>query len=136
MVTTELYMALEKIANSKAGRRAPYYIQVQIDDDYRGPAAVSKVVSGKPVHAEKTADVNSENKRIIHTRLVCMEQPPIVPMLGTLLFKMDNRKGQMELIYALPADIPHSGADSDNFGEVSTAVARSAQKLQIPMFYQ
>ena len=153
MVTEELGRAMEKTVNVMAHKRTPYYIHIKVGDHYdgqplanavRGNATQEVMIGGQVIHTtitcfscnmELAKSVVACNKgcaafmgRQEDGRAVC---PIIVPQLGTILFRMDNRRGEPELIYALPKDIPHDGEDSDNYGPVAVKVAESAMNARI-----
>lgn len=120
-LTEELYKRIDEVVSQKSDYKAPYYIQVQLNPEYTGPAAASN----------DTKDVTFTAKRIYGIRLVLMNNPPILPQLGTMLWKVDNKKGKVTLEYALPADRPHTTEDSDNEGEIARIVAESGYGLPL-----
>jgi len=122
-LSQELYKQIDRLVNEKADYKVPYYIQVQLKPEYQGPSMACTDVQDTEVKAHK----------IYGIRLVCMNRPPAIPMLGTLLFYVDNRSGRCEMVYALPADRPHAIEDSDNEGEISRLVAENAAGL--PLVY-
>lgn len=155
MVTQELRLVLEDVVNRLAYKRTPYYLHVHVNDHYDGQPAANAV------KGQATRDLTIGGQ-VIHTTVVCfscnmeisgnpalcsasckayMGQregnrvvcPLSVPQLGTILFRMDNRVGELELIYALPKDKPHAAVDSDNYGPVAEAVSDSAQKAGVPL---
>ncbi len=134
MVTGDLYKAIEDVVVRKQDYEHPYYIQVQIRNRYTGAPAVSQLSHGIAV-SPTTEDVNLEGKKIIHTRLVLMNRPPHPPQLGTMLWKVDNKKGFVKILYAIPADKPNAQGDSDNFGQVSKLAAESIDRLGVPLVF-
>ena len=158
MLTGELYRKMDAVLNEFGHLQKPYYIQVRINPDYHGPAmgSMQKGVSLK--------DVETGGKKVIHTRLIvfqCVREctgdplncgpgckafmghnengrvicPLTVPQLGTMLWKVDNKRGQIELVSALPADRPHTTEDSDNAGDVAVLAAESARQAGVPLMW-
>jgi hypothetical protein len=76
--------------------------------------------------------------RHVHTRIVIMgrenfvrdDQGRVIPLLDTILLKVDNRKGDLEVVWALPADIPDTQAI---YGDVVESVAEQAWNLNMPI---
>jgi len=134
MVTSDLYKMIEQVVIKKQGYAHPYYIQVQISKRYTGPPAVSEVSCGIAL-SPATKDIPVEGKKIVHTRLVLFNKAPEVPQLGTMLFKVHNKKGFVKLLYALPADLPNETEDSDNYGPVSGLAAESIKALNVPTVF-
>ena len=157
-VTFELHKALEAQMNDCAHLAVPYYIHVRVNDRYDGPSALSAS------RGTKTKTLDLEGKQIIHNVLVafvCQIEkqvtvtacnpdckawmgktaegkvicPVCVQQLGTILFRVDNQRGAMELVYALPPDRPSAVEDSDNYGPVVPKVAESAKEAGVSLFW-
>jgi hypothetical protein len=99
-----LHQQLEKVINAKQHRNRPYYILAIIQLGYLGPAASLAMEEGPNI--TKTKTINLEGKTVFSCRLILMEQPPVVPMLGSGLWLVDNRIGQVKCLYILPPDVP------------------------------
>ncbi len=107
--TSVLHKQLEKVINSKQGRRTPYFMLVIIQKGYFGPPAFSNanhLMTGDNKAAEVTQDMNLSGKVVFSCRIILMESPPVVPLLGTALWKIDNARGEATNIYTLPPDTP------------------------------
>ena len=92
---------LERVIELKCKRRTPYYVMVIVKDGYHGPPA------GNADEDKKTVDLSK--KKVITNRLVIMDRPPIVRLIGTSLFRVDNATGEVRMIYILPRDKPMVG---------------------------
>lgn len=121
-LTGSLYRHIEKIQNTKKHLDKPYFIQVQLNPEYKGVAA-------KNIKNE-TKDIRFDNKKVMNVRLVLLSVPPRIPQLGTILFGVDNKRGICKCLYALPADKPHNIEDCEDF---STFAAKSADSMNIPV---
>lgn len=135
-VTAGMYEMLEKVIEAKSGRREPYYIIVLVRPRYQGPPAMSRIENGLAVR-NPTRAMNIKGC-IAHARIFIVEPPDIrkySPQLGTICWRIDNRKGQVKLCWALPFDKPNLTEDSDNAGDVAKAAAQSAQDMGVPLFY-
>ena len=124
---SQLMDRLDEIVLGKQDYPVPYYIQVQINEDYKGPSAYNDSV-GIP-----TKTVKTEDKKLIGQRFVmfdcilrripnwvtlseavqghvCENQcgmgtcPLNVPQLGCIVFAVDNKKGTCEPVIMLPQD--------------------------------
>lgn len=130
MAADDLYKMLEKVVDTYQHLRNPYYILVVVRDHYQGPGPAKNMETREAV---ETTEMTLPNK-LIHNRIIApLGRPPIVRQLGTMLWKVDNRIGEMDLVYALPKDVPTLVEDSDNAGQVVERVARDAQG--IPLIY-
>lgn len=130
--TTVLHEQLEKVINSKQHSRKPYYILVVIKRGYFGPPAfrnANNILSGDRVTAEKTKDMDFENKIIFSCRLILMNKPPIVPLIGTALWYIDNLKGLVKSVYVLPPDMPVDS--TKDMTESSELVAKSGRNMPL-----
>lgn len=127
MAADDLYRMVEKVVDRLSHLSRQYYILVIVRNHYQGPAAGSKD-SGQRI---ETTDVVLPDK-MIHNRIVApLFEPPAVRMLGSMLWRVDNRVGEMELMYAMPYDVPTVLGDSDNEGTVVGAVAERAKGMPL-----
>lgn len=111
------------IINGNQWRKNPYYIMLQIDKSYGGqPTGLHK--AGRP-----TKDVKVEGKKLIHKIFAVLDRDP-GPRLNTVVWRIDNRQGDVELIRSLPKDIPFAIEDSDNEGRVVEKIAVEAEKIK------
>lgn len=106
-----LHDGLEKVINSKASRRKPYYILVIIKNGYDGPAVKgggSHLLHGQRKAKSEFRTMDLSNKRVVTNRLLIMEpeQVPAVPLIGTSLWRIDNKIGEVKCMYILPVDRP------------------------------
>lgn len=126
-----LYAQIEKVINAKQHRRKPYYIMAKLERGYSGPPVqnANNILSGDEVAAGKTENVDLTGKTVLSSRLVLLDAPPLVPMINTMLWKVDNVKGLIEPVYVLPMDTP---VDSDkDFTEQSELVAKSGKNMPL-----
>ena len=111
--TKVLDESLRAVINAKAHLRTPYYIMVIIKEGYDGPAA--KGNSNELLHgidsrqaprqgATKTVDMSK--LKVVTNRLIIMHQPPPVPMIGSSLWRINNKTGEVRCCYILPPDKP------------------------------
>ncbi len=125
MAADDLYHMLEKVVDANQGLRCPYWILVIVKNHYQGPAAASAVAG------VETTERTLPNK-MIHNRIVApLLRKPLVRQLGTMLWRVDNRRGQLDLEYALPMDVPTFVEDSANAGTVVGRVAEDAQGIPL-----
>ena len=96
--TKVLHDGLEAVINSKASRRTPYFILVIIKDGYHGPP-----VSNRD-HDKKTVDMSAQ--KVVTNRFVIMDKAPSIPMIGSSLWRVDNKIGEVRCMYILPPDRP------------------------------
>ncbi len=128
-----LYAQIEKVVNAKQYRRKPYYIMAKLERGYTGVPVqnANNILSGDKVAAKKTKNIDLRGKVVLSSRLVLLEEPPIVQMINTMIWKVDNVRGYIEPIYVLPMDVP---VDSDKeFTEESELVAKSGKDM--PLFF-
>jgi len=128
-LTENLWKNIERVVNEKVGYRHVYFIEVRHKNHYEG---VAQANLGKPIEEKVMKDA-----KILSNRLVLLNKPPVVPQLGTILFKVDNclGKGDIYHIYTLPYDVPNQVEDSDNFGEVVETVAEGSKNRMIPLIF-
>ena len=128
-------MRIESIINAKSKRCRPYYLLIQVKEGYGGPLAMGN--SNELLHGEDSKGKRSRGEtkicdfsglRVAHCIIQVLEpwQVPSVPLLANILMKVDNMKGMVERIYALPPDIPIVGD-----GLESETVARCAKGMPI-----
>ena len=134
--TTVLHEQLTKIIESKQSWPKPYYIHVIIKNGYFGPPPfgnANNLISNAPAPVNTTKDMNFFGKHVISTRFILMDNPPIVPMIGTGLWSVNNQTGEIKCIYILPPDTPTLAlGDEKNESEL---VGESAKKGMAPLFY-
>ena len=129
MAADDLYDMMDRFINANSFIRAPYFILVVVRNNYQGPAPFTEATESGNV---ETTEMKLPDK-LIHNRIIGpMFRPPAVRQLGTMLWKVDNKKGSLDLVYSLPQDVPTFLEDSQ--GEVVKKVAESAQG--IPLVYQ
>ena len=104
---------LRAIINAKSHLRVPYYILVIIKEGYDGPAA--KGNSNELLHGDdlrqapktgQTKTVDMSKQRVVTNRLIIMLKPPVIPMLGSSLWRINNITGEVRCMYILPPDKP------------------------------
>lgn len=85
---------IENIVNKFSHKDTPYYIECIVKDH---PQAPNVLVNTYRIHNFK----------------------PQIAFLGTMLYKVDNKKGELELVYSLPADydFPEDVFDLTNTSE-------------------
>ena len=126
--TTVLHEQLENIINAKQAKRTPYYILVVIRKGYLGPPAFSRADNSvMPDRGTKVADF--AGKVVFSCRMILMDKPPIVPMLSSGLWYVDNRKGLVKNIYVLPPDLPVDS--TKDMPKESELVAKSGMNMPI-----
>lgn len=111
MAASDLQKMLEKVVNANAHLGMPYFILVVVKNHYQGPSAVSES------QGIQTTEVQLPDK-MIHNRIIApLLRPPAVRQLGSMLWRVDNRIGEMKLMYAEAADWPTVLENSDNAGQ-------------------
>jgi len=124
-MTDVLHKMLTKVIMAKESHPRIYYILVIINDYYQGPAAVRS--DGKPDGQDKTVDLSG--KVVVHNRLVLMDNPPVVPMINSSLWRIDNKIGEARCVYILPPDKPiMTGVE---MGKASRFIWKSAKKAPL-----
>ena len=123
--TEDLNKKLIEVVNSKSSRTRPYFILVITKDGYMGQAA-KNADRGIP-----TQTVDLSKKKVCSNRIMILEPEsvPKVPMLGTSLFRVDNKTGEVKCMYVLPLDKPQFG--NFKIGGESELVAKSAKGMPI-----
>ena len=106
--TKVLHDGLEAVINSKASRRTPYFILVIIKNGYDGPATKSDnyLLHGKDQRQTDTETVDMSKKRVVTNRFVILDKAPLIPMIGSSLWRIDNKTGEVRCVYILPPDKP------------------------------
>ena len=128
-MTDVLHKALTKVIMAKENHPRVYYILVIAKDYYMGPSArrtnrlINKKLINKNEPDVKTIDLSG--KHVVHNRIVCMDNQPPVPMIGTSLWRIDNKIGEARCIYILPPDKPM--ITGNEMGEASKFIWKSAQ---------
>ncbi len=126
-----LYEQIDKVVNAKQSRRRPYYIMAKLERGYSGTPVKTDnhILTGDEVAAKQTKDMDLTGKIVLSSRLVLMDAPPLVPMINTMLWKVDNIKGTIDPVYVLPLDAP---VDSDKeFTEQSELVEKSGENMPL-----
>ena len=112
---------LDRVIALKNKRLTPYYVLVIAKSGYHGQPAGN---AGK-----NTQTVDLSKKKVIHVTLVIMDAPPVTKLIGTSLFRIDNKTGEVRMIYILPQDKPMVG--EFEVGHVSERIDRSAKNMPI-----
>lgn len=135
--TEDLHRNLERIINAKSDRKIPYYIMVVFKHGYDGPPSKvdNHLLSGtEKVDGQQTIDLSG--KTVIHTVITVLEphHVPKIRLIGTALWRIDNRTGEVKCIYVLPPDKPIIGESFENGkAKESELVARSGRGM--PLVY-
>lgn len=114
-LTDELHKMLTKVIMAKENHPRIYYILVIMKDGYEGQSMASE--------GQKTIDLSG--KHVIHNRLVLLDEPPVVPMISSSLWRIDNKIGEARCVYILPPDKPIMYGTK--MGETSKFIWKSAQ---------
>lgn len=114
-LTDELHKMLTKVIMAKENHPRIYYILVIMKDGYEGQSMASE--------GQRTIDLSG--KHVIHNRLVLLDEPPIVPMISSSLWRIDNKIGEARCVYILPPDKPIMRGTE--MGELSKFIWKSAQ---------
>ena len=109
-------------------RADPYYI------------LATNVIPGCKLGAKETKPLQAEGKHVIHTRFVIIPLekveeyfntnvwPQVFGLMNTMLWYVNNRFGQLECVYVLPAE-PKEMTPEDMAVEHSKIVHESATRL-------
>ncbi len=136
--THVLHGELESVINAKANHKQPYYILLIIKDGYDGPAAYgnnNELLHGRDKHVKprrrKTKELDLSKKRVVTHRIILMNKPPPLPMIGSSLWYINNKTGQVKCVYILPPDKPMIAGfdvelDSETVGKCG---------VNMPIFY-
>lgn len=120
---TQTASSVMSIVNKNQWRRRPYFIMLQIGKGYAGqPTGLHKV-------GHRTTNIKVEGKKLIHKIFSILDRDPGA-RLDTVLWRIDNLSGKVELVRSLPRDYPFAVEDSDNTGEVVESVAKEAEKIK------
>ena len=84
----------------------------------------------KPQHGP-TKTVDMSKKRVVTNRFIVSFNAPMIPMIGSSLWRIDNRTGEVRCIYILPPDKPMIGGFDVEMD--SKTVARSGKNM--PLIY-
>lgn len=107
-----LHDGLESIINSKSARRTPYFVMVIVKEGYDGPAAKGNdnhLLHGTQERSRGTKTVDLSKKRVVTNRFLILDRAPQVPMIGSSLWRIDNKTGEVRCVYILPPDKPMVG---------------------------
>lgn len=124
-MTQNLHEELTKIIMEHQHLDNPYYMIVIPKKGYHGPPAKNLV------GCTNTKTMDLEGKTVFTNRIIIMHHPPAVPLLGSALWKVDNKKGKVDNIYVLPPDTPTLRGGNEEQG--SELVFKSGQNM--PLFY-
>lgn len=83
---TDLLNTLTDIINKKSDHPRPYFILVHAKLDPAHPGG-----------------------RVIKEKIIILDRPPDTRYLGTMLFWVDNKNADAEMVWNLPLDIPTPG---------------------------
>jgi len=120
--TQNLHRELEKVIKANEWRRKVYFLLVIVSDGYEGPPA------GIRREIRPVKEMDFSDKKMIHNVINILDRPPLVPMIGSLLWMVNNTIGLAKCIYALPPDHPTIGPDGECSSEL---VTKSAQNMPI-----
>ena len=86
------------------------------------------------VHAK--IDPTAPSGQVIKERLILLDQPPGTKYLGTILFRIDNKNADAEIVWNLPLDIPGPAFIDTEKGKFKerdgvTGIIESSQGLPI-----
>lgn len=96
-------------------KKNPYYLLIYSEDGLDVFPADAPSVKGFLGKQGKLMKV--DGKTVIRTRIIVMDaEPPRI--LGTMCYKVDNQKGQLLRLWALPQDIPELDRIADEDGVV------------------
>lgn len=127
-MTDELHKMLTKVIMAKENHPRIYYILVIMKDRYMGPPAVrSNDLINEGEQGIGTIDLS--DKFVVHNRLVLMDAPPLVPLISTSLWRIDNKIGEARCIYILPPDKPIMYGTQ--MGEASKFIWKSARNAPL-----
>ena len=134
-MTNELHEMLTRVILAKQDYSKIYFILVIMKDGYLGPTAQRNNELINPGRGEGLETINLSKKHVLHNRLVLLpwEKLPVTPMLGTSLWRIDNKAGEARCMYILPEDKPIIfGTD---MGEASKFIWKSAEAAGSPLVY-
>jgi hypothetical protein len=122
--TENLHRVLTKIINAKSDKKTPYYILAVFKKGYNGPSC----------KATETKDMSFEGKIVLHTRFVLTDRPPLIRLIGTALWRVENKIGEVKCMYVLPPDKPVMGTSfEDEKAKDSVLIQKSMQGM--PLVY-
>lgn len=131
-MTNELHKMLTKVIMAKENHPRIYYILVIMKDGYDGPTLVrNNDLINKGEQGEQTIDLSG--KHVVHNKLVLTNQPPPVPLIGTSLWRINNRIGEARCEYILPPDRPIMMGTE--MGESSKFIWKSAKGAPLVFSY-
>ena len=123
-MTENLHRNLERIVNAKSDRKTPYYILVIFKKGYEGPS-----------HTVKETDTQDfSGKTVIHTRIVIIDKPPLIRLIGSGLWRINNRIGEAKCLYLLPPDKPIIGTSFENEKAKDSELVHKSQQ-GMPLVY-
>lgn len=134
-LTDELHKRLTDVIMAKENHPRLYYILVIMSDKYLGPPAVSSnhLINKTDRRGNRIGGrtVDLSGKVVVHNKIVCMDAPPMVPLLSTSLWRINNKIGEAKCVYILPPDKPI--VLGSQMGEASKFIWKSAQGM--PLVY-
>ena len=137
--TKVLHDELEAVINAKSRYSLPYYILVIIKDGYTGPPAFGNTDEllhgedrGVKPHEAKTKTVDLSKKRVVSHRFILLSKPPLVPLIGSSLWYINNKTGQVRCEYILPPDRPMIGGfDVELDSETATKFGKNMPYINL-----
>ena len=126
--TKILHDELESIINAKSGHDRPYYILVHMKEGYEGMPAYgnnNELLHGKGMglkpHDGETKAVDLSKKRVMTHRFILMNKPPLIPLVGTSVWYINNKTGEVKCLYILPPDKPMIGGFDVELNSITAA---------------
>ena len=126
-----LYKHIDKVINAYQWKQKPYYIMALVERGNMGPPTnnANHILSGSKIPVNKVKTIDLSGKVVMKCTLTLIDEPPIVPMINTMLWKVDNIRGTIDPVYVLPLDAP---VNSDKeFTEQSELVEKSGKDMPL-----
>ena len=132
-MTDELHKMLTRVILAKQDYPKVYFILVIMKDGYLGPTAVRGNLLNEGKSGTNTIDLSK--KHVVHNRIMLLpwDKLPVTPLLGTSLWRIDNKIGEARCMYILPEDKPI--IYGTQMGEASKFIFKSAVLARSPLIY-
>ena len=108
----DLMQKLEDIRSKMMHMKRPYYMLVRTQPE--GTLYTTKIIT------------------LSYAQLPKGPNGKLIPLMATLLFRVDNKKGSMTLMWSFPRDIPHTQGVGP-FDKVIESVAAQAWASGLPV---
>lgn len=118
--TQNLHSELDKVIGKNL-HRDRYFLLVIVNNGYDGPPTGDGKI-------RPTKEVDLSTKTVMHCIINIIDRPPLIRLIGSSLWEVDNRIGLARCVYSLPPERPTRESDDSMSSEL---VHRSAKNMPL-----